>query len=692
VDPGPDKIPTIDSIMASGKNIVEQGTPVAERGAWGGKLEFILTCIGFSVGLGNVWRFPYLTFQNGGGAFLIPYMIFLVLLGLPMYCMELCFGQFASLGPTAIWKISPIFKGVGFAALCVSWYILIYFNVIISWALFYFGSSFSDPLPWTSCNNTWNTPNCTTPSYTTDDYPGNTTTIATTESMITTLGYDATTSSGSLNITVPPSPAEEFFYRRVLNMSDGLEDMSSISWPLTGLLFLSWLIVFAVLVKGVSSLGKVSYVTSTFPYVLLTVILVKGCMLEGAIDGILFYITPQWDKLLDLKVWAAAATQIFYSTGVCMGNLVAMSSFNKFNNNVLRDGMMIPFVNSATSVYAGFVIFSVLGYMAHKKGPGVTVENVVAEGPGLVFIVYPEGLATMPLPQLWSALFFVMMTLIGYSSQFSYGETLTSAIQDEFPSLREPKKSIMFRAAFCFVGFLCGLPMVTNAGFYIFNILNDYSGGYPLLFIGFLELMAIQYVYGFSRFSDDIHMMVGRRPNIFLKICWRYITPVIIAVITIFLIYYESSEITITIQSNQEYTYPQWGFAMAWLIATFPLSLILIFAAFAFCKYGGFDALTTSSSERPSWGPAVKENRTGCYNKKDAKNNTIFYGDAHGPVRMGHSSISVISSSPSVVEEARRQSVISQNSVVSQGICAESYDNNAFSKERPPAMNGEVRL
>ena len=131
----------------------ESGEP--ERDTWGSQWEFIFSCIGLSVGIGNVWRFPYLAYENGGGAFLIPYVILLVLVGKPMYFMEVSLGQFAGLGPLAVWKLSPIGRGVGFAMCTLSTIVAIYYNVVMAYCLHYMFSSFASVLPWEECNPEW---------------------------------------------------------------------------------------------------------------------------------------------------------------------------------------------------------------------------------------------------------------------------------------------------------------------------------------------------------------------------------------------------------------------------------------------------------------------------------------------------------------------------------------------------------
>ncbi|KAI8515178.1 Sodium- and chloride-dependent glycine transporter 2 [Branchiostoma belcheri] len=143
----------------NGSAVVEDdGDENKERGNWSNKLDFILSCVGYAVGLGNVWRFPYLAYQNGGGAFLVPYTIMLACAGLPIFFLELAYGQFSSQGPVGVWKAIPLLQGVGVCMVCVSFLVGIYYNVIIAYALFYLFASFTSYLPWTDCNNPWNTP------------------------------------------------------------------------------------------------------------------------------------------------------------------------------------------------------------------------------------------------------------------------------------------------------------------------------------------------------------------------------------------------------------------------------------------------------------------------------------------------------------------------------------------------------
>jgi len=605
--------PTVASYAAKGDPTVaaveEGGDGNMARGAWGGKVEFILTCIGYAVGLGNVWRFPYLTYKNGGGAFLIPFVIMLVLIGIPLFYMELCFGQFASLGPIAIWRVSPIFQGLGIAMVITNLMVSLYYNVIISWCLYFLFASMTDKLPWEDCGNAWNTWRC----FPTDQYKD----LNGSDYVMLDSGNGTWV---NLSRTDLKSPSDEYFYRNVLQMTPvdegGIDKSGTIVWQLACCLLLCWMLVFFVLVKGISSLGKVVYFTSTFPYVLLTIMLIRGVTLDGASKGIEFYLIPDFSRLGDATVWSDAAIQIFYALSTCTGGLLAMASYNQFNNNTFRDSLIVPITNILTSFYAGFVIFSVLGYMALTKG--VDVADVAASGPGLVFVVYPEGLSTMPVAPLWSILFFIMMMMLGLSSMFSMAETFFSGFMDVYPNVLRKTyyHTVAFRAVGCLFFYLISFPMITNGGFYVFTIWDAYTGGFPLLVVGIIELIAINFVYGYNNFADDVSMMTGRKPFLIFRILWSLITPLVILAVIIFTgIQYKPPTVFGGIDL---YKFPAWAEGIGWLIVVLCLVFIPVVAIYKIViasrgKKFSFQIIRDLSKPEPTWGPADKKNWTGRY-------------------------------------------------------------------------------
>nr|XP_019941056.1 PREDICTED: sodium- and chloride-dependent GABA transporter ine-like [Paralichthys olivaceus] len=499
------------------------------RPTWSRQIEFTLAGIGSAVGLGNVWRFPYLCYRSGGGAFLVPYLFMLVVLGIPLLHMELIVGQYMRRGPVhALANVCPLLKGVGVATVAISFIMCIYYNVVITWALYYLFSSFQEPLPWQSCNNTWNTPNCTNHA--------------------TNSSYSSTAS-------------QEFFRNKMLEQTDGVEEAGGVRWELFLILILAWILIYLCIFKGVKSTGKVVYFTALFPYVILIALLINNVQLPGALDGITFFIVPEWDKLLSVEVWVNAAAQIFNSIGIGFGSLMAMSSYNSFNNNILKDTLTICIINSLTSILAGFVIFSAFGYMSYLQG--IPVSNLAVDGPGLVYVIYPQAFANMPVPQLWAVLFFFMLLCLGLDSEFAMVEVMVTSLMDQFSQqlIAFFKRKELFILAVCGAACLLGIPCVMQVGIFVFQLMDHYTAIVSIMFLAFFEVIAICWSYGVNRLSDNLEEMTGKRASIFFKLCWLIIAPGLITVILIF------SIIQFKPARYEDYVFPPWAQGVGWVIA-----------------------------------------------------------------------------------------------------------------------------
>ncbi|TNN84373.1 Sodium- and chloride-dependent GABA transporter 2 [Liparis tanakae] len=379
------------------------------RGQWSSKIEFLLAVAGQIIGLGNVWRFPYLCYKNGGGVFFIPYILFLFTCGIPLFLLETSLGQYTKQGSITCWRqICPLFEGMGYGNLVVVLYSSIYYIVILAWAF-------------------------------------------------------------------------------------------------------------------------VVYVTATFPYLMLMVLLVRGVTLPGALDGIKFYLYPDPSRLSDPQVWMDAGTQVFYSYAICIGCLTALGSYNKYNNNCYKDCVYLCLLNSGTSFVAGFAIFSALGFMAYEQN--TDISKVAESGPGLAFIAYPRAVAMMPFPQVWAIFFFIMIILLGLDSE---------------------------------------------GGLYIFQLFDYYAcSGMTLLLFAILQSVCIGWIYGADRFYDNIEDMIGYKPFPLIKYCLKYVTPVVCMGTFIF------SLVKFTpLKFNNTIEYPWWGYALGcWftLSSTLTVPIVMLY-------------------------------------------------------------------------------------------------------------------
>ncbi|XP_069112087.1 sodium- and chloride-dependent creatine transporter 1-like [Argopecten irradians] len=482
---------------------------VSERDQWSRKMEFLMCAISGAVGIGNIWRFPYLCYKNGGGAFLVPYLVFLVLVGLPMYIMEIGLGQYMKKAGFELWNICPLFKGLGVSSMFIVFVINIYYVMVLIWSAFYFVMSLRSELPWSTCDNEWNTPMCVTGEPNITGTIGNLT------------GYNFTASNATVDSTV------EFWRYRTLQMSGSMESTGGMVKELVICSLCVWVLLFLCVNKGIKISGKIMYVTSLFPYVILTILLIRGVTLDGAKEGIQFYLEPNFNRLRNKQVWIDAGTQIFFSLGLTMGAMQMIGSYNKTHYNFYRDCFFIATINSLTSVYGGFAVFSILGFMA--KSQGLSISAVVDAGPGLAFITYPKAVTKLPAAPLWSSLFFLMLFVVGFGTQIVGIETIITPIVDLYPkSFRTTKGRMLLYGVYCVVSFLLGFVFLTKGGIYVFNLV-DYYGASGMLLVWQLmwEAIAIGWIVGAGNFYDAMEYMLGYRIGPWLKISWKYLTPIL---------------------------------------------------------------------------------------------------------------------------------------------------------------------
>ncbi|XP_058477002.1 sodium-dependent neutral amino acid transporter B(0)AT2-like isoform X2 [Solea solea] len=524
----------------AGEENQESSSEPPARAGWNSKVEYFLAQVGFSVGLGNVWRFPYLCHQNGGGAFLLLYVLLMMVVGIPLFFLELAAGQAIRQGSIGVWKyISPRLAGIGYSSCVVCFFVALYYNVILAWSLFYLGNSFQSTLPWNQCPVEGNVTECE-----------------------------------------KSSPTSYFWYRRALDITDSIDDTGSFNPYITCCLLAAWTIVCLGMFKGIKTSVKVMYFSSIFPYVVLFCFLVRGLMLDGALEGVTYMFYPKLEIWGNIQVWRQAATQVFFALGLGFGSIIAYSSYNPKNNNCHRDAFTVSTINFLTSMLATLVVFAVLGFRAKVKVMVCVVSNVEklseqigsshvngrwmptfnysapisvdleqyrawfkehgnkipgnltdcdlekemqkgVEGTGLAFIAFTEAMSHLPGSPFWSALFFLMLLNLGLSTMFGTMEGILAPLTDRFRTLANNKTKLTIFT--CVIGFVIGLLFTQHCGNYFVTMFDDYSATLPLIIVVVFETFSVSWLYGADRFLDDIEEMLGWRPSVIYKYLWKYI-------------------------------------------------------------------------------------------------------------------------------------------------------------------------
>ncbi|WP_216389261.1 sodium-dependent transporter [Arcanobacterium phocae] len=400
------------------------------REVWSSRTVFLAAAIGSAIGLGNIWRFPYIAYENGGGSFLVPYVIALVTGGVSMLFFDYAIGhRFRGAPPLAFRRISRRAEMFGWVQTLVTFFIAVYYMAILAWSAFY--AYYSLTLAW---------------------------------------GDDP----------------EAFFVKEFLQV-DGSRVFSAGYLPsLTIGLALIWLALLYVMSHGVErGVGKVSKVAVPLLIVLFLAITVRALFLPGAAAGLDTLFTPDWSALLKPSVWMAGYGQIFYSLAVGFGIMLTQASYLKRRTDVTTTAWTVAFANSSFEVLAGIGVFSVLGYMATTSGQ--EVGDVVSSGIGLAFIAFPKIISLMPGGPLFGALFFGSLFLAGFTSMFSIIEVPISAAMDKFGWAR--RKAVMVVGGLA--GAISVVLLPTTTGLATLDIMDKFINVFGIVMIALVTLLVV---------------------------------------------------------------------------------------------------------------------------------------------------------------------------------------------------------
>ncbi|MCD6423779.1 MAG: sodium-dependent transporter [Elusimicrobia bacterium] len=443
------------------------------RAQWKTKVGFILAAMGSAIGLGNIWRFSYLCYENGGGAFLIPYFVALLVVGIPVMVLEFSIGhRERGSAPLAFHKLRPSWEWLGWwAVIFVMFGIMLYYSVVISWCVNYFRFAF---------NLSW--------------------------------GKDPNT----------------FFFKNFLGLTSGPGEIGDIRTPiLLGLIIVwlvCWVIVFFGVEKGIERANKILIPLLFF----LTLILVIWAVsLPGAKTGITKYLKPDFKVLLRPQVWISAFSQIFFTLSLGFGIMIAYASYLPHKTDITQSAILTSIGNCIYSLIAGFAVWGTLGYMATAQN--LPIEKVVKQSIGLAFVAYPQAISLIPtFSKLFGVLFFTILTFAGITSGISIIEAFSSAVIDKFHSSRKTIVSVL-----CILGFLGSIFFATGAGLYFLDIVDHFLTSYGLVVVGFLECIFIGWIYKTEKIREHINDVSPTKIGKWWDFSIKYITPVVLLVLLI---------------------------------------------------------------------------------------------------------------------------------------------------------------
>lgn len=351
-------------------------TQSTTREAFGSRNVFILSAIGSAVGLGNIWRFPYVAYEGGGGAFLIPYLCALLTAGIPLLFFDYAIGhRFRGSSPLAFRRMHRAAEPLGWWQVLICVVIATYYAVIIAWAAMY---------TWFSAQISWG--------------------------------------AGNEN---------DFFFKDFLQMGDVKGGISTQFVPQVGIpLIAVWVVVIIIMALGVKrGIGRANTVLMPLLTVMFAALVVQSLFLPGAVDGLNAFFTPNWEALADPGVWASAYGHIFFSLSVAFGIMVTYSSYLKRKTDLTGSGLVVAFANSGFEILAGIGVFAALGFMAQAQG--TDVAHTATAGIGLAFVAFPTIVSQATGGSIIGVLFFGALVFAGITSLISVLEVVVAALQDK---------------------------------------------------------------------------------------------------------------------------------------------------------------------------------------------------------------------------------------------------------------------
>ncbi|GAB3349740.1 sodium-dependent transporter [Modestobacter lapidis] len=450
------------------------GEPDAERrrGAFSSRRVFILAAIGSAVGLGNIWRFPYVAYENGGGAFVLPYLVALLTAGIPFLLLDYAIGhRHRGSAPLSFARLRRGTEGLGWWQVGICFLIAVYYAAVIAWALRY---------TFFSLDGAW--------------------------------GADP----------------EGFFFGEFLQAGDVQVTTDVVPGVLVPLV-LVWLAVLAIMVLGVQrGIGATSLVFIPVLVLAFAALVVQALLLPGAATGLDALFTPDWSALTSAPVWAAAFGQIFFSLSIGFGIMITYASYVGRREDMIGSGLVVGFSNSGFELLAGIGVFAALGFMAQASG--VPVGEVASDGIGLAFIAFPAIISEAPAGALLGVLFFGSLVIAGITSLVSVIEVVISAVRDKLDTSRRTATLVVGVPA----AVLSLVLFSTTSGIYVLDVVDHFVNQYGILVVALVSMLVVVWVLRALAGLGE-HLNVHGRPRVGAgwRVLTSFVAPVGLAVVLV---------------------------------------------------------------------------------------------------------------------------------------------------------------
>ncbi|KAF2903440.1 hypothetical protein ILUMI_02746 [Ignelater luminosus] len=539
-----------------------------KRERWESRLVYLIALVTYSISFSNIYHFPALVYHYGGMPFLIPYTVFTIILGYPLHFLESSLGQYSQSGPVRVWDCAPIARGVGWSMFLLCLGVGYYYNMYAAYSVIYFSRCFNRVLPWQDC-----------------DEPAN-----------PLSNYSCVPRMCARIDQNHYTPAEHYFFDHVLQIrySDNIlsSGLGPMVWSEVLGFFLAWIFVYVAIIQGVRSIGKVVFFLVILPYFVLFMLLTAGFLLKGSSRGMYMLFDRNFDRLLDIQVWRSAAEQVFFELGICQGIPLAYGSYCRHLNPTHIDSAIVCLVNYFTSILCAVVIFNILGALSSEMG--VPATDVINQGPGIVFITYPEALSRVPGSHFWCISFFLMLFSVAIGTQIAIMETVMTVVYDEFYNAKPFRWLINLLICCCL--FMLGIILCTSNGYFVVHLLDRMTGNMPRLPIAVCMVGTIILIYGVTKYCEDMHFMLNYYPNMFIRLCFL-IMPFLLVALTL------PSWYLMRPLRVREQDYTMDAIMVGWFTIWFILIWIVLGAFYwiAYCYYIG--RLKDVWRSLNSWGP-----------------------------------------------------------------------------------------